>query len=258
MPHFPTWLIITVASILGIIFLFVVIGVIASVPEDETTLTQTEPTSTPTPEVSPTPRSVVEQRVTENDLVCENHRELSHWGIVSEAHDPYVELASLQVPLSNSTRYNPDYYQDIRALVPCNDHILAVSFVAGDTFEKLLVIHKRHYPDAGVFSPYLYCERVKKITDLIATALEQMVPTTPQVIEEQVTVIRELDVGGRLSDEHAYLLAFADALEAALPDMESIIVDNIPTDMTRIDAVTDASNALAPVMRDVCDPSIIN
>ena len=191
-------------------------------------------------------------------MLCENHRELSGWGIVSEAHDPYVELASLHIPLPNSPRYNADYYRDIRALVPCNDHRLAVTFVSGSTFEELLTINKKHYPDAGVFTPYLYCERAKKITDIIATALEQIGPMTPEVIEEQVAVIRELDVGGRLSDEHVYLLAFADALESAMPDMESISAGSPPADMTRIDAVTDAYNTLAPVMRDVCDPNVIN
>ena len=240
---------------LGFFVLFVLLITLCVVGS---TLPEANVSSTTTSELSTTPESVVEQRVTENDLLCENHHEFSYWSIVSEGHDPYVELASLQVFLPNSPRYNADYYKDIRALVSCNDHILAVTFVSGQTFEKLLVINKKHYPDAGDFSPYLYCERVKKITDIVATALEQADSTTLQVIEEQVEVIRELDVGGRLSDEHAYLLAFADALEAALPDMESINDGVPPIDMTRIDAVTNASNALAPVMRDVCDPSIIN
>ena len=258
MSRFPTWLIVALSGSLGILFLLVVIGIITSFTEDATAPDKIEPNATAKAEASPMPTEVVEQPMTENDILCDNHRDLLFWGLVSEGHDPYVEIASIQVPLPSSERYNADYYRDIRALVPCNDHTLAVSFVPGDTFEMLLAIRKSHFPDIGDFSPYLYCERAKKITDTIATALERAEPTAPKVIEEQIAVIRELDVGGRLSDEHAYLLAFADALEAALSDIEATSKGAAPADKSRMNAVTNSANALTPVMRDVCDPSIIN
>ena len=71
-------------------------------------------------------------------------------------------------------------------------------------------------------------------------------PSAIAQIEEQIAAIRDIDPAGKLEDEHAYFLAFADALEAAIPDMESIIAGTPPADMTRIDAVTDAFNTLVP------------
>ena len=61
----------------------------------------------------------------------------------------------------------------------------------------------------------------------------------------------------RLEDEHAYMLAFADALEEAIPEMEALVVGQ-SFDQAKLDAVTDAANTMSPVARDVCDPNVIN
>ena len=209
-----------------------------------------DPTSTATSTPNPIPTSI-------NDpLVFANHREFSRWGII----DAGGRIPSIEIHLPKSDKYNAEYYHAARKLVPCNENTLPTSIVDSVVWDQVKELQAIYTPEQVGLTPFQYCAKGRGITDIIASALEraEFDPSAISQIEVQIVAIRDIDPAGKLEDEHAYFLAFADALEAALPDMESIVAGTPPTDMTRIDAVTDASNVLVPVMQDVCDPSIIN
>lgn len=376
MSRFPSWLIIAVAGILGLLVLFLVIGVIASISYDETDPIQAKPSGTSTPIASPTPEisltaatlisayedneiaadqrykdkivvvtGVIEDfgedlfddeyiaitydpvnmddwsaigincrfidrgfdnvtRLSKGDaitvrgrnkgdpgftivleectiltdkpdpaptatstpdpistsihdpIVCANHREFSRWGII----DAGGRIPSIEIHLPKSDKYNAEYYHAARKLVPCNENTLPTSIVDSAVWDKVKELQAIYTPEQVGLTPFQYCAEGRGITGIIASALEraEFDPNAISQIEEQIVAIREIDPAGKLEDEHSYFLAFADALEAAIPDMESIIGGTPPTDMTKIHAVTDASDTLAPIMWDVCAPSIIN
>ena len=376
MSRFPTWLIFTVSTILGIIVLFIVIGVIASIGNDETDSRKTKPTGTsiplptPTPEISLTATDLITAyednelaadqlykdeiivvtgiiedfgedlfddayititydsanmdgwsvldinchfidddlekvvQLSKGDAItvkgrnkgdpgftivlqecailtdkpelthtetaipdpaslsssepvdCEVHKKFPRWYII----DAGGRIPSIEIHLPNSDKYKAEYYYAVLEIVPCPEDTLATSIVDSAVWDQVKELQAIYTPEQVGLTPFQYCAKGRGISGIIASALEraEFDPSAISQIEEQIAAIRDIDPAGKLEDEHAYFLAFADALEAAIPDMKSIIAGTLPADMTRIDAVTDASNALAPVMRDVCDPSIIN